>query len=148
MLHEMIVKLPEGYNTLVGSNGSRLSMSQAQRIAFARALYGDPVLLALDEPTAHVDLVGEQMFAQGVEAARKRGAIIILAGNANALVQVATHVLVMRDGTMLDFGPKDEVRVRMAERRKRIKTEQEGARPASAAAEADPQPVNEPEPSS
>jgi ABC-type protease/lipase transport system fused ATPase/permease subunit len=106
------------------------------------------VLLALDEPTAHVDLVGEQMFAQGVEAARKRGAIIILAGNANALVQVATHVLVMRDGTMLDFGPKDEVRVRMAERRKRIKTEQEGARPASAAAEADPQPVNEPEPSS
>lgn len=147
-VHEMIVKLPEGYNTLVGSNGSRLSMSQAQRIAFARALYGNPVLLALDEPTAHVDLVGEQMFAQGVEAARKRGAIIILAGNANALVQVATHVLVMRDGTMLDFGPKDEVRVRMAERRKRIKTEQEGARPASAAAEADPQPVNEPEPSS
>lgn len=133
--HEMIVKLPEGYNSLVGSNGSRLSHSQAQRVALARALYGDPLLLALDEPTAQVDLTGEQMFAQSVETARKRGAIVILSGNANILVQVATHILVLRDGAMVDFGPKEEVRQRMAERRKRIKVDQEAGRasPASAA---------------
>ncbi|MFO1261532.1 MAG: ATP-binding cassette domain-containing protein [Sphingomonadaceae bacterium] len=148
--HEMIVKLPEGYNTLVGPNGSHLSLSQAQRIAFSRSLYSDPLVLALDEPTAHVDMAGEQMFTQSIEAARKRGAIVILAGNANALVQVASHVLVMRDGTMLDFGLKEEVRQRMAERRKRIKPEQGSAtRPAHAESEEqEPQPVSEPEPSS
>lgn len=148
--HEMIVKLPEGYNTLVGSNGSRLSHSQAQRIALARALYGEPLLLALDEPTAQVDLAGEQMFTQSIEAARKRGAIAILAGNANSLVQVATHILVLRDGAMLDFGPKEEVRQRMAERRKRIKVEQEAAARAqpSTASDTSQNPVSESETSS
>lgn len=148
--HEMIVKLPDGYNTLVGPNGSHLSLSQAQRIAFARALYGEPLVLALDEPTAHVDLAGEQMFTQSIEVARKRGGIVILAGNANILVQVATHVLVMREGTMLDFGLKEEVRVRMAERRKRLKPEQDSAAraPNAEPAEQEPQPVSEPEPSS
>lgn len=151
--HEMIVKLPEGYNSMVGANGSRLSLSQAQRIALARALYGEPLLLALDEPTAHVDLVGEQLFTQSMEAARKRGAIVILAGNANNLVQVATHVLVLRDGAMLDFGPKEEVRVRMAERRKRIKvdpTAQPAEKPAtpSAPAPQDTHAESEAEPSS
>ena len=149
-VHEMIVKLPEGYNTLVGPNGAHLSLSQAQRIAFARALYGDPLVLALDEPTAHVDLVGEQMFASSIEAARKRGAIVILAGNANILVQVASHVLVMRDGTMMDFGPKDEVRQRMAERRKRIKPEPRPTASTEAATPAgqEQKPVIEPEHSS
>lgn len=147
--HEMIVKLPEGYNSLVGPSGSRLSHSQAQRIALARALYGEPLLLALDEPTAHVDLAGEQMFVQSIEAARKRGGIVIVAGNANSLVQVATHILVLREGTMLDFGPKEEVRQRMAERRKRIKVDQEAAREQpDTPQEAPQQPVSETEPSS
>lgn len=119
--HEMIVRLPEGYNSLVGRDGSRLALSQAQRVAFSRALYRAPMLLVLDEPTAHVDLPGEQAFVQGIEAARERGAIAILAGNANCLVQVATHVLVLRDGAMVDFGPKEDVRQRMAERRKRMR---------------------------
>lgn len=143
--HEMIVKLPEGYNSLVGSNGSRLSSSQAQRIAFARALYGNPVLLALDEPTAHVDLAGEQMFAQSIEMARKRGAIVVVAGNANGLVQVASHILVMRDGTMLDFGPKEEVRARMAERRKRIKVDPAAGKAGSAAPDAPAQAAHQPQ---
>lgn len=119
--HEMIVRLPDGYNSSVGRDGTRLALSQAQRIAFARALYRSPVLLILDEPTAHVDLYGEQAFTKSIDAARERGAIVILAGNANNLVQVATHVLVLREGLMVDFGPKEEVRQRMAERRKRIK---------------------------
>ena len=119
--HEMIVRLPAGYNSLVGPDGARLALSQAQRVSFSRALYRAPMLLVLDEPTAQVDLPGEQAFVQGIEAARERGAIVILAGNANCLVQVATHVLVLRDGAMVDFGPKDEVRERMAERRKRMR---------------------------
>ncbi|MEZ5654601.1 MAG: ATP-binding cassette domain-containing protein [Sphingobium sp.] len=123
--HGMIVRLPDGYNSLVGTNGGRLAFSQAQRIAFARTLYRAPLFMVLDEPTAHVDLQGEQAFMQSVEAARQRGAIIILAGNANNLVQVATHILVLREGVMLDFGPKEEVRERMAERRKRIKAAEE-----------------------
>lgn len=130
--HEMIVRLPEGYNTVVGHNGARLALSQAQRIGFARALYGSPFLLALDEPTAFVDLHGEQAFIASIEGARERGAIVVLAGNANSLVQVATHVLVLRDGMAVEFGAKEEVRQRMAERRKRMrvpaqdKTEEQG----------------------
>lgn len=126
--HEMIVRLPEGYNSPVGIDGARLAFSQAQRIAFARALFRSPPFLVLDEPTAHVDLQGEQAFVQSIGAARQRGAIVMLAGNANNLVQVATHVLVLRDGMMIDFGPKEEVRQRMAERRKQIKAaaEQQG----------------------
>jgi len=119
--HEMIVRLPEGYNSHVGRDGSRLALSQAQRVALSRAFYRAPMLLVLDEPTAHVDLPGEQAFVQGIETARERGAVVILAGNANCLVQVATHVLVLRDGAMVDFGSKDDVRQRMAERRKRMK---------------------------
>mgnify|MGYP002362674867 CR=1 FL=1 len=148
--HEMIVKLPEGYNSMVGPAGARLSLSQAQRIAMARALYGEPVLLALDEPTAHVDLAGEQMFTHSIEVARKRGAIVILAGNANNLVQVASHILVMRDGGMIDFGLKAEVRQRMAVRRKRLKAEQEASRaapatPAAPEENAGHQPISETE---
>jgi len=117
----MIVRLPEGYNSHVGRDGSRLALSQAQRVALSRALYRAPMLLVLDEPTAHVDLPGEQAFVQSIEGARERGAIVILAGNANCLVQVATHVLVLRDGAMVDFGLKEDVRQRMAERRKRMR---------------------------
>lgn len=117
LAHDIIVRLADGYNMRVGPNGRRLSLSQAQRIGLARALYGDPFLIALDEPASQLDLAGGQQFADAVAGARKRGAIVVLAGTSSHVIDVATHVLMMRDGMMVDFGPKDDVRKRLAAKR-------------------------------
>jgi len=118
--HDLIVRLPEGYNTRVGPNGRRLSVSQAQRIALARAFYGNPFLILIDEPTAHLDTVGMRAFADAVHKARERGAIVIIAGNANNFVGLANQVLVMKDGAMTEFGEREAVRQRITERRKQV----------------------------
>ena len=119
--HDLIVRLPEGYNTRVGPDGGKLSTSQAQRIALARALYSDPFLVVLDEPTAHLDTPGMQAFADSVNAARDRGAIVIIAGNANNFINLANQVLILRDGTMSEFGEREAVRQRISEKRKQVK---------------------------
>lgn len=118
--HDLIVRLPEGYNTRVGPNGRRLSASQAQRIGLARAFYGNPFLILIDEPTAHLDTIGMRAFADAVNNARKRGAIVIIAGNANNFVGLASQVLVMKDGAMTEFGEREAVRQRITERRKQV----------------------------
>ena len=117
--HDMIVRLPDGYNTRIGPHGHRLSLSQMQQVALARAFYRDPFLLVLDAPTSHQDAAREQLFRQAVDHARARGAIVIIAGAQNFLVGLASHVLLMRDGgTVAEFGTRDEVQERLEERRR------------------------------
>ena len=108
-VHEMVLKLPDGYNTRVGAGGHRLSAGQLQRIGLARAMYGDPALLIMDEPNANLDAEGEAALVQAVVNARKRGAtVIVVAHRPSALAAIDT-LLMLKDGKQVAFGPKEEV---------------------------------------
>jgi PrtD family type I secretion system ABC transporter len=108
-VHEMVLKLPDGYNTRIGAGGHRLSAGQLQRIGLARAMYGDPVLLIMDEPNANLDAEGEAALVKAVMNARKRGAtVIVVAHRPSALAAIDT-LLMMKEGQQVAFGPKDEV---------------------------------------
>lgn len=108
-VHEMIVQLEDGYDTQVGPQGSVLSAGQRQRIGLARALYGDPFLVVMDEPNSNLDADGEAALTRAIQAIRERqGIAIIIAHRPSALVAV-DHVAVIQGGRMTNFGPKDEV---------------------------------------
>jgi ATP-binding cassette, subfamily C, bacterial PrsD len=108
-VHDMIVNLPQGYDTPVGADGSQLSAGQRQRIGLARALYRDPFLVLLDEPNSNLDAAGEAALEGAVAAIRARGGIVVLiAHRPSALAQVS-HICVMRDGRIEAFGPRDEI---------------------------------------
>ena len=108
-VHEMVVQLPQGYDTPVGADGSQLSAGQRQRIGLARALYRDPFLVLLDEPNSNLDAAGEVALERAVAAIRQRGGIaILIAHRPSALAQVS-HVCFMREGRIEAFGPRDEV---------------------------------------
>lgn len=117
MAHDMILTLPDGYDTLIGANGRLLSGSQAQTIGLARALLGDPFVLVLDEPTAHGDRNSIINFRKVVENARDEGKIVILGGGASVLVELATHVLMVDHGTAAYFGETEAVRRAIMERK-------------------------------
>ncbi len=108
-VHELILSLPDGYETELGEEGGRLSAGQRQRIGLARALYGDPFLIVLDEPNSNLDPAGEGALVQAILAARQRGAIILVATHRQSVLDAATHVLFVRDGKAADFGLRDDV---------------------------------------
>lgn len=107
-VHDLIISWPEGYQTQVGTDGVALSAGQRQRIGLGRALYGNPFIVAMDEPNAHLDAEGELALARAVEELSARGAIVILAAHRPAIMRVATHVLALNNGAQAYFGPKDE----------------------------------------
>jgi len=108
-VHEMIVRMPLGYETPIGRDGSWLSAGQRQRVGLARALYGDPFLLVLDEPNSNLDQEGEVALEAAIAAARVRGCIVIVVAHRPAILAQATHVALLRNGRMESFGPRDEV---------------------------------------
>jgi ATP-binding cassette subfamily C protein len=107
--HEMILQLPEGYDTQVASVGSRLSGGQIQRIGLARALYGDPVLLILDEPNSNLDNDGAVALNQAIRSAKQRGAAVLIMAHRPAALQDCDLLLVLQDGASAAFGPRDAV---------------------------------------
>ncbi len=107
--HDMIVRLPTGYDTRIGEAGSVLSAGQRQRIALARALYGDPFLLVLDEPHTNLDREGEAALEQAIANAKARGAIVILVAHRPSALAACDKVLVLANGVQQAFGPRDEV---------------------------------------
>ena len=107
--HDMILKLPEGYNTRVSAIGSRLSGGQIQRIGLARALYGDPVLLVLDEPNSNLDNDGSTALNAAIRRMKSEGKSILIMAHRPAAIQECEMLLVLEDGARKAFGPRDQV---------------------------------------
>jgi ATP-binding cassette subfamily C protein len=105
----MIVHLPNGYETQVGADGEQLSGGQRQWIALARALYGNPFLVLLDEPNSNLDALGEAALDRAILEIRQRKGIVIVVAHRRAAIARLSHLLVMRDGRVEKFGPRDEV---------------------------------------
>jgi ATP-binding cassette subfamily C protein len=115
-VHELIVAMRDGYDTEIGEQGSVLSAGQAQRIALARALYGDPFLIVLDEPNSNLDTEGDEALTRAVRAARARGAIVIVVAHRPIGIEGVDMLLVMKDGRMQAFGPKETVLAQVLQR--------------------------------
>lgn len=112
-VHDLVLTLPQGYDTEIGRNGRGLSAGQAQRLGLARALYGDPVLLALDEPNAHLDSDGEIALVAALRAASARGACSIVVAHRTGLMNIANKLMFVRDGRIEMYGPRDQVMAKM-----------------------------------
>lgn len=115
-VHDLVSNLADGYATRVGERGAGLSGGQRQRLALARALYNDPFLVVLDEPNSNLDVAGEVALNEAVQSAKARGAIVAVVAHRAGSLAVADKVLVMESGQAIDFGPRDEVLKRLAER--------------------------------
>jgi ATP-binding cassette subfamily C protein len=114
-VHDLIVNLPDGYETKVGERGSALSAGQAQRIALARALYRDPFLVVLDEPNSNLDAEGDEALTRAILGLRARGAIAVVVAHRPSAIAGVDYILVMAKGRQQQFGPKEEVLTRVAQ---------------------------------
>jgi ATP-binding cassette subfamily C protein len=108
-VHELIVKLPNGYETQVGEDGSGLSAGQAQRIALARALYGNPFLVVLDEPNSNLDAEGDEALSRAITSVRARNGIVVVVAHRPSAISSVDQLLMVNQGRVQAFGPKDEV---------------------------------------
>ena len=115
-VHDLIVGLPVGYETQLGERGAALSAGQRQRIALARALYGEPFLIVLDEPNSNLDAEGEQALSSAILGVRARGGIVVIVAHRPSALAAVDHVLLLNHGKQQSFGPKEEVLARATPR--------------------------------
>ena len=108
-VHEMILRLPQGYDTQLGEDGSGLSGGQKQRVALARAMYGTPSLVVLDEPNSNLDTVGEAALASAIVQMKAQGSSVVLVTHRSSALAQADKLLVLNDGHLQAFGPSQDV---------------------------------------
>jgi PrtD family type I secretion system ABC transporter len=108
-VHDMILKLPSGYETRIGPDGDALSSGQRQRVGLARAFFGNPFLIVLDEPSANLDTEGEDALTHAIRGVRNRGGMIIVVTHRPSAIAALDFVAMMTEGKLQYFGPKDEV---------------------------------------
>ncbi|WP_185982722.1 type I secretion system permease/ATPase [Aureimonas mangrovi] len=108
-VHDMIANLPDGYNCMVGEGGARLSAGQRQRIGLARALYGRPFLVVLDEPNSNLDIEGERALAEAILSIRAQGSIVVIVAHRTSALAAVNKVLIIRNAQQAGFGPRDEM---------------------------------------
>ena len=108
-VHEMILRLPNGYDTAIGGAGGMLSGGQRQRIGLARAVYGNPKLLVLDEPNSNLDDQGEKELVEALRRIKEQGCTIVVITHRTMVLQCVDKILVMKEGAAVSFGPKDQV---------------------------------------
>lgn len=112
-VHELVLQLPQGYDTWLGPLGAGLSAGQAQRIALARAFYGDPTILVLDEPNAFLDAEGETALIQAMKGAQARGATTLVIAHRRSVLESASNLLVLEGGRPKMFGPSRDIVARL-----------------------------------
>jgi len=134
-VHDMILHLPKGYDTVLGEGGAGLSGGQKQRLGLARAMYGDPSLLVLDEPNSNLDDVGEHALVQAVAALRQQGKTVVLITHRTNIISVTNKLLLLREGQLGMFGPTQDVLNALNEaNQKQLQAQQQAQQQAQAAA--------------
>ena len=108
-VHEMILKLPDGYSTVIGYGAHPLSGGQIQRVGLARAMYGEPKLIVLDEPNSNLDATGDEALALAIGKMREKGGLVIVMAHRPSAISAVNKVLVLHDGIVAQFGDKAEV---------------------------------------
>ena len=122
-VHDLITSLPQGYETRVGTDGEALSGGQRQRIGLARALYGDPFFILLDEPNSNLDGEGEAALAAAIASVRKRAGILVVISHRADILGRVSHIMLLRGGRMEAFGPAAEIMARLRQKPKKLAQE-------------------------
>ena len=126
-VHEMILELPNGYDTVISSTSGALSGGQRQRVGLARAVYGNPVLVVLDEPNANLDDAGERALAKAIQQLKEEGTTLFVISHRTSILKNMDKLLVMKEGQVSMFGPRDEVLAQFA-KKSRAQLSQNAAR--------------------
>jgi ATP-binding cassette subfamily C protein EexD len=108
-VHDLILRLPEGYDTIIGASGGNLSGGQRQRVGLARALYGEPRIVVLDEPNSNLDEVGEAALGNAIQRLKQKQTTIIIITHRNNVLANVDKLLILNDGLVSVYGPKEQV---------------------------------------